>query len=155
MAPSPSRCYDRDMLLVSRFLPLVSLMALVGCRNTIVEDVRPDAGPADTGGEGEGEGEDPCEGQPPAISVRVADADGFVYCDPNTVRLTSGDFAEVAVVVPEDNDGCRHQGGFGRPGSYVVDVTVTGFAPKQATATVPANACGVPITTVLNVTVVP
>lgn len=137
------------------------LCAVVGCRNTIIDDVRVDAGPdvGEGGGEpGEGEGEDPCDESPPALTVRVADADGFVYCDPTTVtvRLTvAGGSPEVAEIVAVADDGCRHQGGFGVAGNYLVDVTVTGFQPEQSTVDVPADACNDPITTTLQVVVAP
>lgn len=122
------------------------------CRNVIVEPVRPDAGPESDGGEGEGEG---CEAEPAAVSVRVADGAGFVYCDDGTVVLTINAQRETARVVPLDGDGCRHQGGFGVAGTYTVDVAVVGFAPQQTTVTVPADACDDPITTTLQITVAP
>jgi hypothetical protein len=138
--------------------PFIALVAVVGCRNTIVEDVRVDAGPdvgEGEGEEGEGEGEDPCDANPPAVSVRVADGDGFVSCEAGSVALTVNGTRSVAEVVPVEDDGCRHQGGFGVPGRYTVDVTVAGFQPEQSVVDVPADACNDPITTTVNVRIDP
>jgi hypothetical protein len=126
----------------------------LACRNVVVEPVRIDAGPESGEGEGEGDG-DGCEAEPPAVNVRVADAAGFVYCDEGTVVLTLNGQQQNAQVVPIDGDGCRHQGGFGVSGTYIIDVGVAGFAPQQTTVTVPADACDDPITTTLQITVGP
>lgn len=146
--------------------PLIALFAsllvvVAGCRNDIVgPPPRTDAGfegegegGEGEGGEGEGEG---CDDDVPAVSVRVADDDGFVYCGASAVvTLTlEGGSPEVATQVTLDNGECRHQGGFGVPGRYAVDIVVEGFAPQSLSLNAPTSSdgCNTPVTASASVT---
>ena len=102
---------------------------LTGCRNTIITAPVPDAGPVVAEGEGEGGGGCP-NAELPALSVQVIDAaTRFTLCAEVTVAATDDAFAEDAAR-QGSGESCRHVVGRGRPGTYTVTVSGTGYATK-------------------------
>ncbi|HEY1100793.1 MAG TPA: hypothetical protein VGF99_17770, partial [Myxococcota bacterium] len=150
--------------------PLIALFAsllvvVAGCRNDIVgPPPRTDAGfegeGEGEGNEGEGEGEG-CDDDVPAVSLRIASGDGFVYCaaagvDVSVTLTPEGGAPEAATEVPAASNECRYQGGFGVPGRYAVDIVVEGFAPQSLSLNAPTSSdgCNTPITASASVTLV-
>ncbi len=137
---------------------VVVVVAVSGCRNDVVgEPPLTDAGFEGEGEGAEGEGEGECADADAAVSVHIADDTGFPICSSGAVTLVEGDFSEVATVVTDDTGDCRHEGGFGRPGTYAVTIAVDGFATVTRTATAPStgDACGNPLTARFNLTLAP
>jgi hypothetical protein len=127
---------------------------VASCRNTIVEQLG-DAGIADSGGDdsdggdpaGEGEGDCP-HADLPALSVQViADDTSFTVCEAATVSIVDDTFSSTAVRAGT-GEACRHEAAHGRPGTYVVTASATGYRPATLdNLVVAADGCGDPALT--------